>query len=271
MKNVITILALTCATGMASASLSNFYVAGADGSIYSVNGSTLAASYAFSITEGMNINEIHFTDSSTMLANMTDSLIEYDLSTSTETVVWEASDHYTSQYETWFSSGLAGTSGGEVFMSVYQFSLTGSGMVGATFDPATATYTQGSGLSTSVSSLYFDHHQISSTVMLGADYQSETITVFNPTTGVESAVYSLDFGPVSFLELGSDLFLLDRDGDLYDFDAGTGTATYYDSLSGFTGDLVGASGVPFSARGIPAPGASLMLGLAGLVATRRRR
>lgn len=256
----------TC--GVAHAGLADFYVAGADGRIYSVDGQSLATTEIYQVQGGMAINDIIFTGGNKMLANVTDQLIEYNMTTGTETVIFDTAD-YEGEDEIYFTSGFSGTHRGDIFMSIRRFGPSLDDYIGATYDPFTDTFTELAELQTGVGGLYFDHQEISPNMFLGADFSNNSVRVFNSASGMEGAVYDVGFGPVSFLELGSSIFLLDRDGGLYSFDTGDGSTSLYGSLSGFTGDLLGAASTEVFR--IPTPSGTFVLGFAGLLCVRRRR
>lgn len=268
MTKQVCALILLSACGVAQAGLSDFYVAGADGRIYSVNGSTLAATEIYQVQGGMAINDIIFTGGNKMLANVTDQLIEYDMTAGTETVIFDVDD-YKGKDDIYFTSGFAGTDQGDIFLSVRRIGPSLDDYIGATFDPFTSTYTELADIQSSVGGLYFDHQEISPNMFLGADFQNNSVILFNSASGLEIASYDVGFGPVSFLELGSDLFLLDSDGGLYNFDSGDGSTSFYGSLSGFQGDLLGAASTEIFR--IPAPSGLALMSFAGLVGTRRHR
>jgi hypothetical protein len=268
MKQRLIAAVILCACGAAQAGLSDFYVAGADGRIYSVNGSSLAATEIYQVQGGMAINDIIFTGNNRMLANVTDQLIEYDMTTGTETVIFDVND-YEGEDEIFFTSGFSGTHRGDIFMSVRRFGPALDDYIGARFDPFTSTFTELADIQSTVGGLFFDHQEISPNRFLGADYQNDSVIVFNSASGMEIASYDVGFGPVSFLELGSELFLLEQDGGLYSFDSDDGSTSYYGTLSGFQGDLLGAASTEVFR--IPAPSGLALLGFAGLVGTRRRR
>ena len=87
--------------------------------------------------------------------------------------------------------------------------------------------------------------------------------MFNISTGEVLETYSTPAGFVSFFENDGLLLAMSRDGDLYTFDADDGTSTFYGSIGGATGQMIGVT--------IPAPGVLSLLGLVTLSATRRRR
>lgn len=254
--------------GLAHAGLADFYVAGADGRIYSVNGSSLQASQIYQVQGGLAINDIIFTGGNRMLANVTDQLIEYDMTSGTETVIFDVND-LEGEDDVFFSTGFAGTHRGDIFMSIRRIGPDLNDYIGATYDPFSGEFNELADIQSGVGGLYFDHQEIAPNMFLGADFSNNSVRVFNSASGMEGAVYDVGFGPVSFLELGSEIFLLDRDGGLYNFDADDGSTSFYGSLSGFSGDLLGAASTEVFR--IPAPSGTMVLGFAGLISVRRRR
>ncbi|MCA9274566.1 MAG: hypothetical protein KDA29_00915 [Phycisphaerales bacterium] len=254
--------------GTASAGLADFYVAGADGRIYSVSGASLTANEIYQVQGGLAINDIIFTGGNKMLANVTDQLIEYNMSTGTETVIFDVND-LEGEDEFYFSSGFAGTHRGDIFMSIRRIGPTVNDYIGATYDPFSGDFTELADIQSGVGGLYFDHQEIAPNRFLGADFENDSIRVFNSASGMEIASYDIGFGPVSFLELASGIFVLDRDGGLHSFDADNGATSYYGSITGFSGDLLGAASTEIFR--VPAPGTGLLMGFAGLIAVRRRR
>tara|TARA_E500000318_G_scaffold42553_1_gene40679 strand:- start:4995 stop:5879 length:885 start_codon:yes stop_codon:yes gene_type:complete len=268
MKKQVWCAVLLGACGMAHAGISDFYVAGADGRIYSVDGASLAATEIYQIQGGMAINDIIFTGGNKMLANVTDQLIEYNMTTGTESVVFDIAD-YEGEDDVFFTSGFSGRQQGDIFMSVRRLGPELNDYIGAAFDPFTDSFTELADIQATVSGLFFDHQEIAPNRMLGADYGNESITLFNSASGHEIEVFDVEIGVVSFLELGSDLFLLDDLGGLYTFDSSTGATSLYGNLSGFQGSLLGAANTQVFR--IPAPSSLAMLGFAGVICSHRRR
>ncbi|MBO6739895.1 MAG: hypothetical protein JJ916_08560 [Phycisphaerales bacterium] len=268
MKQRLIAAVILCACGAAQAGLSDFYVAGADGRIYSVNGSSLAATEIYQVQGGLAINDIIFTGNNRMLANVTDQLIEHNMTTGTETVIFDVND-YEGEDEIFFTSGFSGTHRGDIFMSVRRIGPDLNDYIGARFDPFTSTFTELADIQSTVGGLFFDHQEIAPNRFLGADYQNDSVIVFNSASGMQLDSYDVGFSPVSFLELGADLFLLDGNGGLHTFDTDDGSTSLYGTLSGFQGDLLGAASTEVFR--IPSPSGTALLGFAGLWGTRRLR
>ena len=266
-KHAWGVLALAL-SAVAHAGISDFYVAGADGRIYSVNGANLEAREIYQVQGGMAINDIIFTGNNKMLANVSDQLIEYNMTTGTESVIFDTAD-YEGEDDIFFTSGFSGRQQGDIFMSIRRFGPELNDYIGAAFDPFTDSFTELAEIQATVGGLYFDHQEIAPNRMLGADFENESITLFNSASGHEIEVFDVGIGVVSFLELGSDLYLLDRDGGLYTFDSDSGATSFYGNLSGFQGDLLGAANTQVFR--IPAPSGIALLGFAGVICSRRRR
>ena len=267
MKSTLTALILGCCVSVSMGGIADFYIAGADGVIYSVDGESLAASQVFAVQGGLAINDIIFVGNNKMLANVTDQLIEYDMSTGLQTVVFDTND-YEGEDEFYFTSGFAATSDGNIFMSIREIGVDRNDLVGAVYNPFTHSFTEQANIDANLG-LFFDHQEIDENVFLGADFENQSVHTFNSLTGESLALHQLGFGPVSFLELGSDLFLLGKDGELYNYNSSTGVATFYGDISGFSGNLLGAASTEVFR--IPAPASLPLFGLASLVMIRRRR
>ncbi len=251
------------------AGVSDFYVAGADSRIYSVDGETLQATEIFQINGNgqIGINEILFTGGDTMLANITGQLVQYDMVTGVQTTIMTLSDHYDSGIQQ--ASGLVRTLDDRLGFSVFEYvNPSGTDRAFAAYDPFTGEYEELSGYATDDVG-YLDVYQVSSTIMLGLNWSSSHVTVTDITDGSQVDRFELDFDPASFLEVDDQLFILDDSSDLFTFDTLTGETEFYGSIQGVGGATIGAtSGVAFR---IPAPGVPMVLAMGGLVAARRRR
>lgn len=267
-KYVIALSALASFSGSAIASIADFFIADASGGVYSVNGETLEASQVFTIEGGYAINDIMYGGSNKMLANVTGQLIQFDMTTGTETVIFDMRELHggTGNY---YTSGLARTSSDEIFFSVNAVTAGPAERYGATFDPFTGIYTQLPDFDSGIS-LYFDHFDIGNGRVLGADYESGEIDIIDTHTGVIEESHATEYGPVSFFQAGDSIMTLSRAGDLYTFNEVTGESAFYGHITGNTLELIGATSYdnPFI---IPSPGTLSMLGLGSLMVTRRRR
>lgn len=255
------------------AGVSDFYVAGADSRIYSVDGQTLQATEIFQIDSSgqAGINDILFTGGDTMLANITGQLVQYDMVTGAQNTVLNLRDHYDSGFQ--YAGGLARTLDDRIAFSVHEaLNPSGTRNTFGMYDPFSGSYETvinplgGSGL-------YFDVHQLSEDVMLGMSTASGSprlgsILVINTTDGTLVEEYTFDFEPVSFLELDGQLFILDKRSGLHTFDPTTGQSALYGSIDGVDYTIGATSNVAFR---IPAPGVPMVLAMGGLVAARRRR
>lgn len=264
----IAVAASMTLASVASGGISDFYIANSTGSIYSVDGNSLTATEVFSIQGGMAINDIIFTGNNKMLANVTDQLIEYDMTTGQERVIFDVAEYYDNDEEFYFTSGFAGASNGDIFFSVFSFTSEGPSHFGATFDPFTGQYTEQADLEI-IPGLYYDLLEVDENLYLGADFQSNLIHLFDSNSGETLATYDASFGPVSFLELGGQIFSMSSTGDLYTFDLETGDSAFFGDIDGFSGTLLGAANTNMFR--IPSPGTLPFLGLATIVAVRRRR
>jgi len=264
---ITTAASLAIANG-ALAGITDFYIANSTGDIYSVDGDSLEATEIFSIQGGLAINDIIFTGNNKMLANVTDQLIEYNMSSGHERVIFEIADYYDEENEFYFTSGFAGASNGDIYLSVTSFTEDGFGHFGATVHPSSGQYEEEADLEP-VPGMYFDLHQLDDNLYLGADFQGSLIHLFDSDSGETLATYDASFGPVSFLELGGQIFTMSSTGELYTFDLDTGDSEFFGDINGFSGALLGAANTDIFH--IPSPGTLPFLGLATAVAVRRRR
>ena len=267
MRGVGGAIVLACTVGGAVAGVSDFYVAGGQGTIFLVDGGTLQASEVFSVDGGMAINDIIFVGNNRMLANVTDQLIQYDMSTGEETVIFDVVDHYGKDAH-YFTSGFAGTSDNELFFSVMELGDDGLNQYGAIFDPFEQSFRETAAIDL-VPGLYFDHLEISEGVFLGADFAGQQVNVIDSISGDTLVSYDVGFGPVSFVELDGLVFMMSTQGDMYSFDAENGSTEFFGTIGGATEDLLGAASTQVFR--IPSPGSLPLLGLGTLVAIRRRR
>ena len=266
-RTLITAAALTITNG-AIAGISDFYIANSIGDIYSVDGSSLTATEVFSIQGGLAINDIIFTGNNKMLANVTDQLIEYNMSSGHERVIFDIADQYKEENEFYFTSGFAGTSSGDIYMAVTSFTDEGLGHFGASVNPFSGRYEEEADLAP-VPGLYFDLHELGDDLYLGADFQGSLIHLFDSDSGETLETYDASFGPVSFLELDGQIFTVSSTGELYTFDLDTGDSEYFGDIDGLSGALLGAANTDIFH--IPSPGTLPFLGLATIAAVRRRR
>lgn len=254
--------------GSALGGIADFFVADGQGGIYSVNGQTLAASQVFTIDGGLAINDIIFVGDNKMLANVTDQLIQYDMTTGVETVIFDT-DGLSAKDGVYFIAGFAGTASNDIFISARRFTEDGNDFFGATYNPITGTYTEGAALEESVSGLYFDHLEVGENLYLGADYGNGLIHVINSVTGQDVAIYDAAHAPVSFLELDGQIFSMSGEGELFTFDLDTGDSVFFGEISGVSASLLGATNTQVFR--IPAPGTLPAFGLVSFIVARRRR
>ncbi len=246
----------------AQAGLSDFYATDADGKVFFVDGQTLQATQIYTLIEdGIGVNDILYQSNGTLLFNVTGGIVRYNLETQNESVAFVLAD-VSGKDGFSYMSGLEETSSGDVFFSVKNISVDGSVLFGATYNFDSSVYTRGNDLTNEVG-LYYDFEEISENIFLAADHDRSEVDVFNISTGEVLETYSTPAGFVSFFENDGLLLAMSRDGDLYTFDADDGTSTFYGSIGGATGQMIGVT--------IPAPGVLSLLGLVTLSATRRRR
>jgi hypothetical protein len=234
-----------------------------------VNGQTLDASAVFQVNGGFAINDIMYVGGNKMLANTIGQLIQFDMTTGEETVIFDMRDvHATGTY---WAGGLARTSSDEIFFSVWSVTADHPGVVqfGATFDPFTNEYTELATFDTS-RGVYADHYQVEGDIFLTADWASGSIHTVDVSTGEEIASYNPGFDPVSFFESNGDLYSIAKNGSIYSIDANGGDPQFFGSVTGAGDSIIGATSFenPFV---IPSPSSFALLGFAGIAVTRRRR
>lgn len=263
------ILTVSLSVSSSLAGISDFYVAGADSRIYSVDGQTLQATEIFRIDRNgqIGMNEILFTGGDTMLANITGQLVQYDMVTGEQTTIMTLSDFYDTGLQQ--ASGLVRTLDDRIGFSMFEYvNPSGTDRAFAAYDPFTGEYEELSVYATDDVG-YLDVYQVSPNVMLGLNWSSSHVTVTDITDGSMIDRFELDFDPASFLEVDGSLFILDDRSDLFTFDTLTGETEFYGSIQGVLGSTIGAT----SSDGfrIPAPGVPMAMGLGGFFAARRRR
>lgn len=249
------------------AGVSDFYVAGGQGTIFLVDGNTLQANEVFSVNGGLAINDIIFVGDNKMLANVTDQLIQYDMITGEETVIFDVVDQYGKEGH-YFTSGFAGTDDNEIFFSVMAFTDDGIDQYGAIFDPFEQSFRETASIDL-VPGLYFDHLEVGENQFLGADFMGQQVNIIDSLTGDTLVSYDVGFGPVSFVELDGLVFMMSKEGDMYSFDVENGSTKFFGSIGGVSENLLGAASTEIFR--IPSPGSLPLLGLGTLVAIRRRR
>jgi len=259
-------------SSVAWSGIADFYIADADGQIYSVNGQSLQATEIFQIqSQGLSgINEILFLENNKMLANVTGKLVQYDMTTGVETVILDVNEAADDFSATW-TSGLARTSNDEIFFTAR---VAGQGgpdsdqILGLTYNPFTGSLTESVPLVRDLG-LYFDHQQVGENLFLGADFNGGRIKIINTLTGEDEAIYEAAYGAVSFFEDEDIIYTMSKAGNLYTFDSETGESDFYGRITGLQGPPIGASSSTIFR--IPSPGSLPLMGLAGIVAVRRRR
>jgi uncharacterized protein (TIGR03382 family) len=259
-------------SSVAWSGIADFYIADADGQIYSVNGQSLQATEIFQIkSQGLSgINEILFLENNKMLANVTGKLVQYDMTTGVETVILDVNEAADDFSPTW-TSGLARTSNDEIFFTARVAGQRGADtdqILGLTYNPFTGSLTESAPLVRDLS-LYFDHQQVGENLFLGADFNGGRIKIINTLTGEDEAVYEAAYGAVSFFEDDDIIYTMSKAGNLYTFDSETGESDFYGRITGLQGPPIGASSSTIFR--IPSPGSLPLMGLAGIVAVRRRR
>lgn len=240
----------------------NFWVTNSQGEVYYVNGNNLNASSVHQITSDGLINDIAYVSETSMLANMTGTIVSVDLMTGQEQVIFNADDHYPNASAN-FTAGLARTGPDGVYFSVHSVNSDGSlQSVAGSVNPQTFGYQQLTPFNAQIG-VVIDHHQLSGTRMMSANSTNDRIYIHSLNTGVIEQVYDLNYDIVSFMENDGQIFTLSEQGVLYRFNADNGLSVEIGAISGITGSIIGGT--------IPAPSALATLGLAGMFCSRRRR
>ena len=259
--NVASACAVAVLSAGASAGLSNFIVADADGGVYTVNGRTLEATQVAQMDSSYSINEILYLGNNELLVNVTGQFIQYNIGTGAEEVVFNARD-YLGDVGYHYTTGLAQMDSGDIFFSVKSYLPSETTLIGASFNLNSHSFTEMNDIEF-VNGLYFDHHQVGENLYAGARFGQQQITIINTLTGQNEAAYDVGFGVVSFFESHGSLFTMSKGGEIHSFDASDGSTSLVGRITGAGPGLIGAS--------IPAPSSLTLLSFAGLAGTRRRR
>lgn len=262
-------IALTVITGAfvaahASAGLDNFLITNGNGILYEVDGNTLQSTQIAQLDNAGIINEILYVDNGEILANVTGGFERYNLNTGVQTTVFSNATDLPNPGGVDWSSGAALTSEGDVYFSVQSHSEEGSRRYGALYDLDTNTVSEMAEYTNAPGGLYFDFHEIGTNLFLAAEQTGQTIRVVDAVTGDNQTIYNTGINNGSFLSLNGDIFVVTTDRDMYTFDETDGSVEFYGSISGVSGNLLGATA-------IPAPSTPLLFALAAGTSARRRR
>jgi hypothetical protein len=247
---------------LAGVGLNDFYVANLSGDVYLVNGDTLSASSAFSFQGVGLFNEMLYAGNNEFYAMGINGLFRYDANSGMQENLVTLTDKYTGG--TYWGSGLAMSPSDRVYFSIWSVTADHPGVVqfGVEYDPSNDDLTEVATFQTSQGT-YIDHHFLDDHTLLSANYTSRQIRVNDADTGADIAQFELGYSVVSMFEQRGQIFTISDDGELYAFDALNGSSSLLGQISGFSGDLVGAT--------IPAPAGVALLGMGGLICARRRR
>lgn len=242
------------------AGISDFYITDASGLVYEVDGATLAATEVVQLNNAFAIHEIMYMGNNQLMYNVFGRLSIANLVTGETEVVFDIHDHLGSGIH--YGNGLARTQSGDIFMTVRS---QGAGFplrdYGVLVNIENQTFTELADLSRR--EFYIDHHQVAENLFLSADWASGTIHTMNADTGVILSETSFGFYPVSFFEADGSVYVIAKEGGLYTYDYLTNSVDYLGDVTGAGTNIIGAT--------IPASGTLSLLGLASIVATRRRR
>lgn len=242
--------------------LSSFYVTNSAGEIFAVDGDTLTASSQHQISTSGFVNEIEYLSETSMLVNMSGAVMSVNLQTGEEEVVFNASDYYTDS-STNIMVGLARRGLNEMYMTVHSVMSDGSLRYAAgSMNTETFDYSEIHTFS-SIPGIAIDHHELRSSLILSAYNIDQRILLHSATTGEILEIYELDYEIVSFMELSDRIYTVSREGTLYEFRFDSGNSFEVGQISGFSGNLIGAT--------VPAPGGLALIGFAGFASTQRRR
>jgi hypothetical protein len=241
--------------------LSDLYVTNSNGQVYHVDGNTLQATEAVQLQDAGTINEILYLGNGQLVANLSFGVSIYDFNTQTQTSLFSAQEEFGIPGSFTYTSGLAHRSNGDVYFAVNVLAdQPNSQYYGVSYNLNTNTATQ---LADVPGVALIDHHELSSEQMLTASYNDQSVTVFNPDSGVVDATYSLGLAIVSFVQSNDAIYFLTQSGELHTFDPTDGSTGFHGSISGVSGSFIGAT--------IPAPSSLILICTSLFTATRRRR
>ncbi|MEX0877193.1 MAG: hypothetical protein WD114_07010 [Phycisphaerales bacterium] len=258
-----------CAAGIAASpaiggiGLQDFIVANATGEIFEVDGNSLATTQISMIQQRtFGFNEMVFGGGNMVYANLNGILIEHDLMTQQETVIFDVRDHIP-QPSINYTMGLAQLSNDDLFFTINTQTPTDSPrQFAATLNLDTNEYTAGPDVELATG-LYFDHHQLSDGTVLSADYGGERILRQDITTGMTLESFNVGYGVVSLFQQGNSIFSIAKEGEMFRFDIADGSSEYLGTISGAGNSLIAAT--------VPAPSTLTFIALGGLTTIRRRR
>jgi len=263
----IRLYALTAFTAAMSIStyslgdLNDLYVTNSNGQVYHVDGNTLQATEAVQLQGAETINEILYLGNGQLVANLSFGMAVYDFNTQSQTSIFSSQTEFGIPGSFTYTSGLAQRSNGDVYFAVNVLAdQPNSQYYGVSYNLNTNTATQ---LADVPGVALIDHHELSSGQMLTASYNEQSVTVFNPDSGVVDATYSIGLSIASFVQSNDAIYFLTQAGELHTFDPTDGSSAFYGSISGVSGSFIGAT--------IPAPSSLVLLGTSLFTATRRQR
>jgi len=242
------------------AQLQDLFITNSAGVVYQLNGQTLQATELFQLQDAGLINEIMYMGDGQLIANLTFAVASYDMNTNTQTTLFTSQQALGSNEGIANVAGLALQSDGNLYYTAKHFTQAGSFNYGGLYDMNTQTNSLIAG--SDAGTLYADHFELSPGRMLGANPTSQSIDIFDPTTGAVEAAYSVGSAVASFVESNDELYILSSAGDIFTFDYTNGDTEFYGSINGTTGNLIGMT--------VPAPSSLAFMGL-GLGALARRR
>ncbi len=236
--------------------MSDFFVANAQGMLYKVDGSTLAATEMMQLSNASNINEIMYLGDNQLMYNVSGALEVVDLSVGTSEVVFDFFKYLPSGFH--LASGLSRTEAGEVLvsMSAPGFDLNYTGLIDIEEQQFVGLAELGQGRA------YQDIHQVNDELYIGAQSSSGRIDQYNPKTGEVFSELSLAFHPSSFFQVDGEIYSIGESGSLFAYDFESNYTTHLGEITGTSGALIGAT--------VPSSSTLIVLTTAGLGYSRRR-
>ncbi|GEM_PF-1793569 len=269
-RMMITLGAVSICTSVAQGGIADFYLLGASGKLYSVNGNTLQATEHHQIANGGSVVEMLDLGNGEVMINRAFEMYRYNFHTQQATSMFSHGD-VADPHAFGVLSGLAHDGNGGVFFSMSQVtpSQPATQYYGNTYDIGTGTVSRMAQYS-SPGGAYFDHHMIGQDLYLSANISAQTVDVLNAQTGLLENQFAVGIEPVSFFEISSQVYMITQFGEIHTLDITTGATGFVGQITGFEGSLIGAD-VLDPARVFPTPGSAMVLGFAGIAASRRRR
>ena len=252
-------LALPSAAGIG---LQEFYITDAGGSVFSVDGNSFQATQLFEMDSASLISDLHYIGGNQIVAHNNGVFTRFDVTSNdgAGTVLYDLHPFFEPGIS--FANGIDYDAQGRVHFSIDNIMPNGTSVAyNVTYDPATDSYTRHDDYDRTVYLL--DVHQFEDDVFLGAHFNENSAIVYNSLTGVTIDTHQLDFGVVSFFDVGNQTIAIGKEGGVYSLDPLSGSTSQIGEIQGAGRNIIGAT--------VPTPAGCALLGFAGLMGTRRRR